>query len=77
MTDLIKRLEDTKLRVSCCPTDSENIEEAIKYLIQYAEVRKILQEKVRYDWNKDHSEYNWGDLPDSYYLQRLLDVCKE
>lgn len=77
MENLIKRLEDTKLRVFYCPTDRENIEEAIKCLTQYAEVRKILQEKVRYDWNKDHSEYNWGDLPDSYFLQRLLDAYKE
>ena len=42
MENLIKRLEDTKLRVFYCPTDRENIEEAIKCLKHYFKICELV-----------------------------------
>ena len=44
MTDLIKRLEDTELRVFYCPTDRENIEEAIRCLKHYSEICRLVKQ---------------------------------
>lgn len=76
MENLIKRLEDTKLRVFYCPTDRENIEEAIKCLTQYAEVQKILHKKVQQDSMKYKGTHNRVDMPDSCYIQLLLNACR-
>lgn len=44
MEELIKQLENTRNFVFYCPDDRKAVEKAIKYLKQYAEIKKIVDD---------------------------------